>query len=295
VRAIDASLQADLDAGATTLCRCWRLARADGLVQGFTDHDADIAFGGTDYRAATGFTASAIESSLGLNVDGLDVAGALASGSLTELELAKGFWDNAAVTIFLVDWQAPSRRTILFSGSIGEVSRSGSGFVAELRSLSHALNQPTGRLYGRLCDADLGDARCGVDLDDPDFRADGAVVEVRSMKRFTTTGLNGYPAGRFTRGRLLWTSGANAGAAMEVSRHAKPDEIIIELFEDMAAAPAAGDGFTVTAGCDKTAKTCRRVFGNVVNFRGFPDIPGNDWLLSPPSKQDKKRRRRRME
>jgi uncharacterized phage protein (TIGR02218 family) len=295
VRAIDAALQSDLDAGATTLCRCWRLARADGLVQGFTDHDADLSFGGTDYRAATGFTASAIEASLGLNVDGLDVAGALADGSLTELELAKGFWDNAAVTIFLVDWQAPSRRTILFSGSIGEVSRSGAGFVAELRSLSHALNQPMGRLYGRLCDANLGDARCGVDLDDPDFRADGAVVEVRSLKRFTTSGLEGFPAGRFTRGRLVWTSGANAGAAMEVSRHAKPGEIIIELFEDMAAAPAPGDAFTVTAGCDKTAKTCRRVFGNIVNFRGFPDIPGNDWLLSPPSKQDKKRRRRRTE
>ena len=25
----------------------------------------------------------------------------------------------------------------------------------------------------------------------------------------------------------------------------------------------------------------------------FPDIPGNDWLLSPPSRQDRKRRRRR--
>ncbi len=295
MRAIDPNLEADLDAGATTLCRCWRLARVDGLVQGFTDHDADIAFGGTQYRAATGFTASAIEASLGLNVDGLDVAGALADGSLTELELAKGFWDNAAVTIFLVDWRAPGRRTILFSGSIGEVSRSGTGFLAELRSLAHALNQPMGRVYSRLCDANLGDARCGVDLDDPDWKADGAVAEVRSLKRFTTSGLNGYPAGRFTRGRLVWTSGANAGAAMEVARHAKPGEIIIELFEDMPVTPAPGDAFTVTAGCDKTARTCRRVFGNVVNFRGFPDIPGNDWLLSPPSRQDRKRRRRRME
>ena len=87
MRALDPDLVADLDAGATTLCRCWRLVRADGLVQGFTDHDADLSFGGTDYRAATGFTASAIEASLGLNVDGVDVAGALADGSLTELEL----------------------------------------------------------------------------------------------------------------------------------------------------------------------------------------------------------------
>ncbi|KAA0072514.1 hypothetical protein CIW50_24715 [Tardiphaga sp. P9-11] len=46
---------------------------------------------------------------------------------------------------------------------------------------------------------------------------------------------------------------------------------------------AAGDAFTVTADCDKMLATCRDRFGNVDNFRGFPDIPGNDFVMSYPT------------
>ena len=43
---------------------------------------------------------------------------------------------------------------------------------------------------------------------------------------------------------------------------------------------AAGDTFNVTAGCDKRFATCRDRFDNAVNFRGFPHIPGNDFVIS---------------
>jgi uncharacterized phage protein (TIGR02218 family) len=36
------------------------------------------------------------------------------------------------------------------------------------------------------------------------------------------------------------------------------------------------------AGCDKRAETCRLKFDNFLNFRGFPHIPGEDWLSSYP-------------
>ena len=45
---------------------------------------------------------------------------------------------------------------------------------------------------------------------------------------------------------------------------------------------AAGDTFTVTAGCDKQFATCHDRFDNVVNFRGFPHIPGNDFVVRYP-------------
>ena len=35
----------------------------------------------------------------------------------------------------------------------------------------------------------------------------------------------------------------------------------------------------MTAGCDKRIATCRAVFNNVPNFRGFPRMPGNDVLV----------------
>ncbi len=58
MRSIPSALQAKLDSGATTLARCWIVTRRDGVVLGFTDHDSDLAVGGSTCRAATGFTAS---------------------------------------------------------------------------------------------------------------------------------------------------------------------------------------------------------------------------------------------
>ena len=36
-------------------------------------------------------------------------------------------------------------------------------------------------------------------------------------------------------------------------------------------------------GCDKRWATCAGVFGNGVNFQGFPDIPGDDFLTARPA------------
>ena len=51
----------------------------------------------------------------------------------------------------------------------------------------------------------------------------------------------------------------------------------------MAEPIAPGDTFTVTAGCDKTFATCRDRFANTLNFRGFPQIPGNEVVSSYPT------------
>jgi uncharacterized phage protein (TIGR02218 family) len=45
---------------------------------------------------------------------------------------------------------------------------------------------------------------------------------------------------------------------------------------------SAGDTFSITAGCDKSFSTCRDRFANILNFRGFPHIPGNDFAFSYP-------------
>lgn len=52
------------------------------------------------------------------------------------------------------------------------------------------------------------------------------------------------------------------------------------------AALAVGDDVRLIAGCDKRAENCRVKFDNLVNFQGFPDIPGEDWLMSVPRSDD---------
>lgn len=141
MKTIPAGLQAALDSGVTTLCTCWRIQREDNAVFGFTNHDRSITFNGDVYEPDSGFTGSEIAASLGLNVNGAEVQGALSSDRITDDDIALGRWDNAAVEIWRVDWSEPSRRMILRKGSMGEISRGDVAYEAEIRGLAHHLNQ----------------------------------------------------------------------------------------------------------------------------------------------------------
>jgi uncharacterized phage protein (TIGR02218 family) len=284
MRSIPPALQLKLDSGVTTLARCHVLRRRDGVVMGFTDHDRDLVVDGVTCRADTGLSASEATARLGLQVDGAELSGALADDSLTEDDLAAGRWDAATVDVWLVDWSEPELNVLLASGTIGEVRREGLAFAAEMRSPADRLNQESGRLYTATCSADLGDARCGVDLDDPAYKGFGSVVALAGTSSFAAAGLGAFDDGWFTAGRLVFTSGANAGLAIEVKAHRVDDDAVtFVLWQAMPQPITVGDTFTVTAGCDKRFPTCRYRFANAVNFRGFPHIPGNDFVVRYPN------------
>ncbi len=276
-------LQDHLSSGTTTLCWCWKIVRRDGAVQGFTDHDTPLVFDGVAFDAATGFTASEVQSTLGLAVDNLTVTGALSAATLNDADLAAGLYDDADIEIWRVNWAAPDQRVLMRKGSLGEVTRGKTAFSAEVRGLAHRLNQPVGRVYGYSCDADLGDARCGKNIATADFSATATVLAVTDNRRFTTADLAAYASDWFSGGKLTFTSGANAGRAMEVKRHGPGS---IELWQAMSETVAPGDGFALTAGCDKQFATCKAKFANVVNFRGFPYMPGNDAVFAAPSRNE---------
>jgi uncharacterized phage protein (TIGR02218 family) len=280
VKTLSPALQAHLDSATTTLCWCWKITRRDNLVLGFTDHDTPVAFNSTTYQAASGFTASEVQSSLGLSVDNLNVMGALSSASLNEDDLAAGLFDNAAIEIWRVNWASPGQRVLMRKGSLGEVRRGKTGFEAEVRGLAHLLNQPMGRVYAHGCDANLGDANCTVTL----TPATAAVATPLDARRFIATGLASFASGWFSAGKLSFISGANAGQAMEVKRHTLAGSTVtIELWQAMSQPIAPGDTFTVTPGCDKQFATCKAKFANARNFRGFPYMPGDDAVLAAPA------------
>jgi uncharacterized phage protein (TIGR02218 family) len=283
MRFIPTALQTKLDSGVTTLCRCWIVSRRDGVVQGFTDHDQDIVLDGVTCRAGTGLTGSEATEQLGLAVQGSDISGALADDELTEADLAAGRYDAAAIEVFIVDWSDPTLNVLLMKGALGEVRREGAAFTAELRSLTHRLAEDSGRLYTATCNADLGDARCTIDLTNPDFRGSGTIATLEGAAIFHASGLGGFDDGWFTEGKISFPSGANDGLAVGVKTHrVDAGGVTIELWQQMPEPIAAGDTFVLTAGCDKRFATCRDRFDNTVNFRGFPHIPGNDFVISIP-------------
>lgn len=277
MRDVSVALQAHLDGGVTTLARCWRLVLADGRVRGFTEHDRDLVFGGVTFRAATGFAASAVESRMGLSVGDQAVAGLLSDEGIDAGELEAGLYDGARVETWMVNWADVSERVLMSAGEIGEVRRGRHAFEAEIRSVSAKLNVAVGRTYQPVCDAVLGDARCGVEVSA--FQAEGTVGSSVDGRVLAVSRLEPFADGWFEHGVLTWTSGANEGLRAEV-RGSGPDEIV--LWRAAARAVAPGDAFTVTAGCDKRIGTCGAKFSNVVNFRGCPHMPGNDWIAAYP-------------
>ncbi|AZN72675.1 DUF2163 domain-containing protein [Georhizobium profundi] len=161
---------------------------------------------------------------------------------------------------------------------LGEVSRAGQAFRAELRSMAQQLDAVRGRVYGRRCDANLGDHRCRVTLDAPELTGMGTVTAVANGAKLRVIGIESFEDGWFRYGLATWQSGVNTGVSVAVLNHTRHDDgTEIELWSPMADAPQEGDTLQLTSGCDKTFKTCREKFANVLNFKGFPHLPGSDF------------------
>ncbi|MCK4713546.1 MAG: DUF2163 domain-containing protein [Marinosulfonomonas sp.] len=282
---LSAELQAHLASGITTVCRCWAVVRRDGVVFGFTDHDLTLSFEGITFKADTGLTAKALQQTSGLAVDNTEALGALSDVSITEEDIAAGRFDGAEVRAWLVNWADLDQRLLQFRGTIGELQRSGGAFQAELRGLTEALNQPQGRIYQKPCTAVLGDADCRFDFAVPGYVAKLPVEEVEEARIFRFADLSGFDLRWFEYGRFVVLSGAAQGLVGLVKNDRLSDAgREIELWEGIRAKIATGDMVRIEAGCDKRTTTCRLKFHNFLNYRGFPDIPGEDWLMSYPTR-----------
>lgn len=276
MRTIAEGLQAHLDGEATTLCNAWRVVRRDGTILGFTDHDRDLAFDGLAYFAASGFEASETEDGNGLSAEGGDVSGGFSADAITAEDLSAGRYDGAKVEVFLVNWQDTAQRLLLRTAELGEVRREGGLFRAELRRLTHRLDQVKGRIYGRQCDAVLGDGRCGVNL--AAYRATATISAVTDDMHVEVSGLAGFADRFFRYGVLVFTSGAAVGLSADIEDHRKIGGAdALTLWLPVAAGMAAGDTLQATAGCDKRFSTCKAKFNNRLNFQGFPHMPGSDF------------------
>jgi uncharacterized phage protein (TIGR02218 family) len=283
MRQITASMQAKLDARATTFCHCWRLARRDGAVMGFTDHDCDLAFNGVTFRANTGLSASQIESTLGFAVGGAEAAGALTDDGLRESDFLNGLYDGASVETWLVDWSHVDDRTLLDVATIGEIKRGENAFSAELRSSAHIFDQQQGRSFQRGCAADLGDRLCGINLSEAEFHANGRVASFAGGV-LTLDLARSFDTGFFAGGALTFMNGANAGGKLAIKTHTQQGaRATIGLWTQPGASVTVEDMISLTAGCDKSPSTCQKKFDNIVNFRGFPHMPGNERVIAYPS------------
>lgn len=279
MRQISETFAARLAEGDTTLCACWRFTRDDGVVFGATDHDRPLSFDDTIFEPAAGLDGVTLETSVGLAPAQATGNGVLSLEFLAAADIDAGLWDGCRVDVWRVDWRALEHRIAIWSGRLSEITRQGEAFAAELVSLKADLERPIGRVYGRACDADVGDERCGFDLGAEGFHGEGVVSAVAGPKSFVASGLIGFDDEWFAGGRLTWASGANSGSSVRI---VQCHGAMMQIANAPRYAILVDDAFVVTAGCDKSFATCGAKFANRANFRGFPHMPGADAVLTGP-------------
>lgn len=277
-------LKTHLKTGATTLCHAWLLQRGDGVALGFTDHDCAVTFDGVTYQPDAGFSAAAVARASGLSVDNTEIVGALSHLALTEADLRAGRYDDAKVSIWRLNWRAPEQRVLLFAGSLGQVKLSGHEFRAELRGLSEKLNTPLGRVYQKPCTTMLGSAECGIDASDEKFVHETAIQRI-DKRQYLTFGDLPFEDGWFDHGYVDFLSGGGHGLRVPIaSDHHDSAGRVISLVHSVEADVQPSDMVRLTAGCDRRFKTCRTKFANHLNFRGFPHLPSDDWIIANPAR-----------
>jgi uncharacterized phage protein (TIGR02218 family) len=274
---MDAWTDTGMDGALTSVAYGWRLERADGVTIGFTSHDADVQHDGIMLHASPGMQPTTISHSAGLDKDGLDVSGALTSDMICADDLAAGRWDGAYLEIFLFDWMSSANgKRVLATGDLGAVSFTDDAFEAELIGLQAKLDKAVAPQTSPSCRARFCDASCGLNRER--FRHLAQISDV-DENRISVTALQPIPEGHLAYGELSWLSGFNCGLTTNIADNIGAD---IVLHTPPLRAARIGDMVALTQGCDRLMATCAARFGNGVNFRGEPYLPGNDLLTRYP-------------
>lgn len=275
-RTIAAPLVTHLATRSHTRCEMLLLDLQDGTSLGLTTHDVDLDFdigdGVVTYLAGTGIFPSDISLNATLDADNYEVRGPIGDVVTREAVLG-GRYNRARARLFQVNWESLGSGAIkIMAGNVSQVRPEGGQFVFEIRSDFDRFNQTVGRLLTPYCEGDH--ATCCVQI-----AAETATTIASAVDAMTFDIVATLDPADHVNGRLWFTSGAMNGTA--------PVEIFsisgntVTLFAPLADTPGVGDALVVKEGCDRTRAMCLARFNNVVEFRGFPEVPGTDQVLRP--------------
>lgn len=249
----------------------WRYATTtSAVVQGATSWLGSADAGGLLWRRSRLVFRSGIELS-----ECTLVISARAGDMLNQLPVAAalraGLWDDAVVLLSRTYFDGTGvLRGVLprYQGSPANMRLRDGDIEITLKPTSQTLNRAVPPVYQSACQNTLFDTGCGL------ARAAWQVAGVTGAGSTAAQVLTGLaqPAGYFVGGAITYTGGALTGLARTVRSHAAGGAV--SFFEALPSAPAAGDSFVITPGCDRSlgAGGCAR-FSNQLRFRGTPFIP----------------------
>lgn len=263
----------------TTLTTLVLVERKDGVRLGFTTHDQDIEHNGVLFEARSAANPSEIQFSGAFKVDNANIGGVLSSDRITENDLRAGRYEDARVDMMLIDWADPSKGVInigrYFMGPIQFVDEQ---YKIDLLSFKELLQKELGDYITMRCRVDFCSAPCGLKREDHTII--GSIGEVIAPDELILNAADGRDENYWQYGLIKILGGDNEGLIRDIKE--SDEDGRIHLWEPFPFLPQAGEMYQMIAGCDKTLETCRDRYDNVVNFRGFPTVPGSMNVLKYP-------------
>jgi uncharacterized phage protein (TIGR02218 family) len=222
-----------------------------------------------DISTATGVSVDDCTVTLNCNAD------SVINGNPVQAYALIGGFDNAHIKIELLimpEYGDTSFGAIhLFEGRVTDVVLDVAKVDLTVSSETTLLNVSIPKVvYQPTCSHTLYDAQCGVNR--AAFTQTATVLAYSNKGNILFATLNGV--GFFTLGKLTFTSGLNVGLSRTVKwQFLNAGIATARLTTDFPFAPAVGDTFTISAGCDKLRSTCTAKFSNTSQFLGFEYMP----------------------
>jgi uncharacterized phage protein (TIGR02218 family) len=236
---------------------------------------------GVTFKHTVGLTASKLQHPSEISATNLEADFFVNAEGMTEADIEAGKWDHGSFVLFITNPNALTMgQLIKAKGFFGKFEQHDSMFRVELLGINEALHQIIGKVTEDLCDAEYGDARCGLNLAARGEVKTGTLTSVSNQYTFIDTGRT-EAAEYFDNGRGAWLTGLNAGFPFHVDTW-NPTTKEFKLRQAAPFLPVAGDTYTVNRGCKKRKVPDCLDRENVINFRGTPDVPTGEEFVSVP-------------
>ena len=268
-----------------TMSICLKIILKNGKKIAFTTNTNNIKFIEEPdlIYLSKGFTPSVVSQNNQMSVDNADGKMIIDNINILEDDLEKGIYNNAYYELFEIDWTLKTNGYYSYNniikginGTIGEVKRDKLQFDTEFRSLSQYLSTTIIDVYKASCSATLGDIKCGVSLSSFTFNDTiSAVIKSNQFIVSTSTNTDGF----FNNGIVEFITGQNTGKKYTIKNwDSATKTITLQMPSNYSI--SIGDNIKLIAGCNKIKSDCKYKFNNYINYRGFYDIPGMDFIVS---------------
>lgn len=186
MKTFSASLLTSYATRVSTITSCAKIIRVDGTTYRFTSLDKDLIIDGETYISSYAFSPTAYTSALGLQIENMEIQGAVDSLNIDDFDIFKNLFYGAEVWFFSVDYKnlAAGKDKILY-GTVGEIELTDKIFKLEVRGMSKRYENLYASYYGKICRARLGDSRCGVNI--ADYILSGTVNNANLNSFISTT------------------------------------------------------------------------------------------------------------